>query len=119
MDRNFADHSANERTYLAWVRTAVALFGFGIIVERIEIIAKATDPSVDIVAISAEIAAVCMLLLGVAILGVATLRFHRHSRQIDMEKPSTYRSPFMVNAMSFATALFALIMLIYAVQLLL
>ena len=25
---NYADHSANERTFLAWVRTAVAIVGF-------------------------------------------------------------------------------------------
>lgn len=28
------DHLANERTYLAWIRTAVALLGFGVLVVR-------------------------------------------------------------------------------------
>ena len=27
---NFADHSANERTFLAWVRTVIAIVGFGL-----------------------------------------------------------------------------------------
>ena len=29
------DHLANERTYLAWVRTAVALMGFGVVIARL------------------------------------------------------------------------------------
>ena len=29
------DHLANERTYLAWIRTAVALMGFGVVIVRL------------------------------------------------------------------------------------
>jgi putative membrane protein len=29
------DHLANERTYLAWVRTAIALLGFGVVIVRL------------------------------------------------------------------------------------
>src|SRR4028119_2422620 len=29
------DHLANERTYLSWIRTAVALLGFGVVVVRL------------------------------------------------------------------------------------
>lgn len=32
------DHLANERTYLAWMRTAIALLGFGILIVRIRIL---------------------------------------------------------------------------------
>ncbi|WP_193175617.1 YidH family protein [Oricola nitratireducens] len=34
MIRNYTDHAANERTFLAWVRTAVAIVGFGLAVAR-------------------------------------------------------------------------------------
>ena len=30
MIQNYADHASNERTFLAWVRTAIAVVGFGI-----------------------------------------------------------------------------------------
>ena len=33
---NFVALSANERTYLAWVRTAIAIMGFGIVIGRID-----------------------------------------------------------------------------------
>ncbi|RME16488.1 MAG: DUF202 domain-containing protein [Alphaproteobacteria bacterium] len=35
MIRNFADHASNERTFLAWVRTAIAIAGFGIAGARV------------------------------------------------------------------------------------
>lgn len=34
MISNYADHSANERTFLAWVRTAIAVVGFGVAAVR-------------------------------------------------------------------------------------
>lgn len=35
MIANYADHSSNERTFLAWVRTAIAVVGFGIAAVRL------------------------------------------------------------------------------------
>ena len=35
MIRNYTDHAANERTFLAWVRTAVAIVGFGVAAARL------------------------------------------------------------------------------------
>ena len=34
MIRNFTEHSANERTFLAWLRTGIAVIGFGCVVEK-------------------------------------------------------------------------------------
>jgi putative membrane protein len=31
------DHLANERTYLAWMRTAIALLGFGVVIVRLRV----------------------------------------------------------------------------------
>jgi putative membrane protein len=31
---NFNDHAANERTFLAWVRTVIALMAFGFLIEK-------------------------------------------------------------------------------------
>jgi putative membrane protein len=35
MIANYADHSANERTFLAWVRTSIAIVGFGMAAARL------------------------------------------------------------------------------------
>ena len=34
MIERFRDHAANERTFLAWVRTAIAMMAFGFLVEN-------------------------------------------------------------------------------------
>lgn len=34
-DSRTRDHLANERTYLAWMRTAIALLGFGVVIVRL------------------------------------------------------------------------------------
>src|SRR5208282_5460252 len=45
MIRNFRDHSANERTFLAWVRTAIAVMAFGFIVEKFDLFLELASPS--------------------------------------------------------------------------
>lgn len=35
MIENYSQHASNERTFLAWVRTAIALVGFGLAAARI------------------------------------------------------------------------------------
>jgi putative membrane protein len=39
------DHLANERTYLAWMRSAIALMGFGIVIVRIRMFQPPMMPS--------------------------------------------------------------------------
>jgi len=34
MIRNYREHAANERTFLAWVRTGIAVIAFGFVIER-------------------------------------------------------------------------------------
>lgn len=41
----FSDHAANERTFLAWVRTAIAVMAFGFLVERFDIFLKIAGKS--------------------------------------------------------------------------
>jgi putative membrane protein len=39
------DHLANERTYLAWMRTAISLMGFGVVIVRLRLFQpSATTP---------------------------------------------------------------------------
>ena len=38
------DHLANERTYLAWMRSAISLLGFGVLIVRIRILTPPLAP---------------------------------------------------------------------------
>lgn len=45
MIEHYTDHAANERTFLAWVRTAIAVMAFGFLVERFDLFLAATGQS--------------------------------------------------------------------------
>src|SRR5450755_3771692 len=39
MIHDYSDHAANERTFLAWVRTGIALVAFGFVIEKFNLLA--------------------------------------------------------------------------------
>jgi putative membrane protein len=49
MIRGYSDHAANERTFLAWVRTGIAVIAFGFLIEKFNlfVLAIATTNSPD------------------------------------------------------------------------
>ena len=95
MIKNYSDHAANERTFLAWVRTAIAVMAFGFLVERFDLFLSAmpnlqSQPGLRGQAFANE-AALASILLGIAMIAVATMRFFRIAKQIDKDEtvPST------------------------------
>jgi hypothetical protein len=44
MIKRYSDHAANERTFLAWVRTAIAMMGFGFVIERFDLFLRYAAP---------------------------------------------------------------------------
>jgi putative membrane protein len=70
---NFSDHAANERTFLAWVRTALAIGGFGIAIPKLDLLPG--DFSL--------IGGFALVVVGSTILILATYRFVVASREID------------------------------------
>ncbi|HET9572583.1 MAG TPA: DUF202 domain-containing protein, partial [Methyloceanibacter sp.] len=39
MIRDYSDHAANERTFLAWLRTGIAVIAFGFVIEKFNLFA--------------------------------------------------------------------------------
>jgi inner membrane protein YidH len=89
MIRNFSDHAANERTFLAWVRTAIAVMAFGFIVEKFDLFLEFAVPSVTGRKASlpghrfGDIAGLALIVLGTAVVAVAAVRFLITARYID------------------------------------
>jgi putative membrane protein len=89
MIRNFSDHSANERTFLAWVRTAIAVMAFGFIVEKFDLFLEVAAPSLAGRPLSlpghrfGNIAGLALIALGVAMVAVAAARFLTTAKSID------------------------------------
>src|SRR5215469_7981364 len=49
MIRGYSDHAANERTFLAWVRTGIAVIAFGFVIEKFNlfVLTMASAASLD------------------------------------------------------------------------
>src|SRR6185437_7283508 len=101
MIERYSDHAANERTFLAWVRTAIAVMAFGFLVERFDIFLAYIAPQSSSRAVPlhgqkfANEAGLAFILLGVAMIAIAAIRFFRIAKDIERSKtvPSS-GSPF-------------------------
>jgi putative membrane protein len=88
MIRNFSDHSANERTFLAWVRTGVSIITFGFLVERFDLFLAYSIPQARIAVFRSQFGHILgLLLVGIGILTIAVSgwRFARTAKEIDGE----------------------------------
>ena len=89
MIRNFRDHAANERTFLAWVRTAIAVMAFGFLIERFDLLLKAAGLSSHATAPQGynfgSIAGISAIILGSAMFILAIIRFAKTARDIDSD----------------------------------
>jgi putative membrane protein len=92
MIQNFSDHAANERTFLAWVRTAVVIMAFGFLVEKFDLFlqfASQTMPNPRLRLHETgfgRIAGFVLILMGTAIVLVALGRFVAIGRAIDKKE---------------------------------
>lgn len=91
MIEGYSDHAANERTFLAWVRTGVAVIAFGFVIEKFDLFlltildAASLDPTrrarlERLAGPSTRYEGLALILVGVALLVVAAVRFVRTER---------------------------------------
>lgn len=90
----FSDHAANERTFLAWVRTAIAVMAFGFLVERFDIFLDVASNSLGrpIAAygnVASSVVGLALIIAGSAMVMAAMLRFVHNRKAIANEAPST------------------------------
>jgi putative membrane protein len=97
MIERYTDHSANERTFLAWVRTAIAIMAFGFVVEKFdlflriagaEVAAKTAPGSHQFLG---DIAGLALIVLGGVMMVFALLRFRQTAA--DIAAPEMRRRP--------------------------
>ncbi|WP_237480170.1 YidH family protein [Lichenibacterium dinghuense] len=97
MIERYSDHAANERTYLAWVRTAIAVAAFGFLVEKFDLFLKATSRTLGGQGPSAvgegvaDIVGLLVIALAGLMMVLATVRFRRTAAAIDSpdKRPAT------------------------------
>lgn len=100
------DHLANERTFLAWVRTSVSLMGFGVVIARLRYLTLVAPVPPDPGASPARSTLLGLAFVGVGLLSLlfAALNFYRTRRAIE----SSDFQPLGTLLLVFVVVLFAL-----------
>ncbi|HWG05858.1 MAG TPA: DUF202 domain-containing protein [Beijerinckiaceae bacterium] len=92
MIKRYSDHAANERTFLAWVRTAIAVMAFGFVIERFDLFLKFAEPRGAQQQLAprsqafANVAGLAFIVLGVAVIVISGFRFVKTARDIETEE---------------------------------
>jgi putative membrane protein len=112
MIRGFGDHAANERTFLAWVRTGIAAIAFGFVLEKFNLfLMTMTSGAPGGAAHRAQFErlsgtlghyeGLAFMFGGVGLVVLATMRFVRTTRLLDdpeMHPASNVRAELILSA---------------------
>jgi putative membrane protein len=108
----YTDHAANERTFLAWVRTGIAIMAFGFVIEKFNLfmltIANAAlaeqAQRAQLALLSGRMGrydGLALIFGGIALVVLATVRFVRTTRLLDdtqMHAAAEVRTELMLSA---------------------
>jgi putative membrane protein len=92
MIKNYSDHAANERTFLAWVRTAIAVMAFGFVIEKFDLFLRAVASQAVLEKVAphgqkfANAAGLAFIAIGVAMIVLAGIRFAWTAKAIASEE---------------------------------
>jgi len=87
------DHMANERTFLSWIRTSVAIMAFGFVVEKFSLFLKQIasmmgnnqQPSNHLIAGHSAYLGLLLVAIGAFICLLAFIKYKKTERQINSE----------------------------------
>ena len=80
------EHLANERTFLAWIRTSIALMGFGFVIVKFALFLRQISLFMDLKHLgsqaSSSVVGVIMIILGVVIALMSFVQYKTHEKQL-------------------------------------
>src|SRR3569833_20602 len=110
------DHLANERTFLAWIRTSIALMGFGFVVVKFSLFVRQLSLAVNGHAVSAPkgfsgMIGMCLVAIGALTALIGYLRYIRIERQL--LSFTFYPSSRLLMALTVGVTIASLLLLYY------
>ena len=121
MIANYTNHAANERTFLAWIRTGLAVAAFGFFLVKLNVFVDAMDsgnlsrlpePSA-FVAVATNYAGLAMVAIGIAIIARSGAAFERTRRAINRDEVVQIQQSLAEPLLSAAIAIAVVIFCIY------
>jgi uncharacterized membrane protein YidH (DUF202 family) len=120
-------HMANERTFLAWIRTSIGIMAFGFVVEKFALFVKqmtwflmrnspgeSIPPPVQTNPGFSSILGVILIGLGAVMAFLALIRYKKVEKQIDQD---TYQPSLILDIlMAFSVVAIGVFMMIYLVH---
>jgi putative membrane protein len=91
MIKRYSDHAANERTFLAWVRTAIAVMAFGFVIERFDLFLQVAAPQLALNQVAphgqmfANLAGLAFIAIGVMMIALSGIRFVKTAKGIESD----------------------------------
>ena len=89
MIEHFRDHAANERTFLAWIRTAITIFVFGFVIEKFDLAKNLALHQNKGIAILVGLMGLVLMIGGVLIMVLAIFSYRRNSHFISQKQTDT------------------------------
>jgi putative membrane protein len=122
MIAKYTDHAANERTFLAWVRTGLAVTAFGFFLVKLNVLSGAlgvrspphplAGSAGALTAFAAHYAGLAMVVTGIAIIGRSSAGFERTRRAINRDEiiqmPHSRAESLLSAAVAIAVVIFCI-----------
>jgi uncharacterized membrane protein YidH (DUF202 family) len=118
-DGKISDHLANERTFLAWIRTSVGLMGFGFVVVKFSIFVKqfsiVVERQVPIASHGySSVMGISLVAFG-ALIGI--LSFYRYRKiEKQISNPEYKPSGILINLLAASILLTGIFLVVYLLQ---
>tara|TARA_R110002167_G_scaffold101003_1_gene263460 strand:- start:189 stop:566 length:378 start_codon:yes stop_codon:yes gene_type:complete len=118
MIKRFTDLAANERTYLAWIRTSIALMAFGFLIEKFDLFFRMVGHALHLdvhfhFSSMAEIVGLVMMLISVFVIIGASGRYVHNRKNILAEEEREYGSRILDLILAGLLVISAMFLLIY------
>jgi putative membrane protein len=120
---SYTDHSANERTFLAWIRTGLTIMALGFVIERLDLLLASLGLTAQAREVptmgQAEIHGLSVGLVSLAIVLIvgAGYRFVDINRAIDDQEVRPFRGTLMPLGMALVLLCVGILLLLYLLHL--